>query len=122
MAAPRAHVRPQCRGRSSEGHPLASSTVAEAEGEGGHLLEDGTALLHETGDLVDGVDDGGVVAPTELTADGGVAEVGHLAEHVHADLAGVDQWPAPALADEVVDADPEHVGRGIEDHAGGEEA
>src|SRR5688500_7955644 len=68
-----------------------------------NLLEDRRLLLDETGDLLDGVHDGGVVTPAELLGDLGVVVVGQLPEDVHADLAGLDQRPPPALADELVD-------------------
>src|SRR5689334_9106523 len=44
-------------------------------------------FLHESGHLLDRVDDRRVIATTELPGDGWIAEVGELPEDVHADLA-----------------------------------
>jgi hypothetical protein len=38
------------------------------------------------------VDDGGVIAAAEETGNGWIAQLGHVAEDVHGDLAGRDQW------------------------------
>src|SRR3954463_10336889 len=84
------------------------------------LVEDLPALLHEAGDLVHGVDDGGVVTPPELPGDGGIAVVGELAGHVHPDLTGLDERPAPAGATQLVDAESEGLGCGLEDDLGGD--
>ena len=48
-----------------------------------------------------------------------VAVVGQLAEDVHADLAGDDERPAPALAAELVDREPEHLRRSRRGSAAG---
>ena len=86
----------------------------------GDLVVDLAPLAHQRLDLLDGVDDGGVVAATELPGDGRVRQVGELAEHVHGDLAGGHQGPTPALALQVLDREVEHVGGGLEDHGGGD--
>ena len=59
-----------------------------------------------------------MVAAAEFLGDGGIREVGDVAEDVHADLAGNDKRPAPALPAEIVDGEAEHVGGGIEDGLG----
>ena len=76
---------------------------------------DRVPLGHLLLDLLDGVHDGRVVAAAELLGDLRVAVVGELAEHVHADLAGGDERPAPALAAEVLDGPAEHLGGLVED-------
>ena len=80
------------------------------------------ALGHLLLDLVDGVHDRRVVTAAERLGDARVAEVGELAHHVHADLAGGDERPAPALAAEVVDRPAEHLGGLVEDQLGGDHA
>src|SRR3954451_17635711 len=92
-----------------------SCTLLDAMDEGGDLVVDLPALLHEAGDLLDGVDDGGVIPPAELAGDGRVAEVRELAEDLHADLPGRHEGPAPAGAAELLDAEPEGVGGRLED-------
>src|SRR5581483_166808 len=96
----------------------ASHTALDALYEPGHLVVDLSPLLHEGGDLLDGVNDGGVVAAAELACDGRVAEVGQLTEDVHADLTGGDQGAAPAGAAEVLHTEAEGLRRGIEDDPG----
>jgi hypothetical protein len=54
----------------------------------GDLIEHLLALAHETLGLVDRVNDRGVVASTEETGYGRVAQLGHVAEDVHGDLPG----------------------------------
>jgi hypothetical protein len=54
---------------------LASFAVPDAEGEFGHLFVDLPAFLHESGNLLHGMDHGGVVSATELTGDRGVGKV-----------------------------------------------
>ncbi len=56
-----------------------------------------------------------MVATAEDAGDPGVAEVGQLAEHVHADLARGDERPAARLAAEVFDRPSEHLRRFLED-------
>src|SRR5258708_4814163 len=50
-------------------------TRFDAVHEGGDLLVDLPALLHQPTDLVDGVDDGRVIPSAELSGDGGIAVV-----------------------------------------------
>ena len=64
----------------------------------GHLVVDLLAFLHQPLDLVDGVDDGGVISATEQASDARVRQVGQLAEHVHRRLPGRHQRALPALA------------------------
>ena len=79
------------------------------------------ALGHLLLDLVDGVHDRRVVTAAERLGDARIAEVGELADHVHADLAGGDERPAPALAAEVLDGPAEHLGGLVEDQLGGDD-
>ena len=76
------------------------------------LVEHLMTLGHETFDLLDGMDHGGVVSPAELFGDPRVGEVRQLTEDVHPDLTGDDEWPPPTLAAEVLDGEAEH-GRGF---------
>src|SRR5436190_6418946 len=78
------------------------------------LVEDHVALGHLLLDLVDGIHDRGVVATAEGLRDARVAQVGELAHHVHADLAGGYERPAPALATQLVGGPAEHLGGLVE--------
>jgi hypothetical protein len=66
---------PQPAGTNVRQPSTESSTVLQTHDQ----LSDGVVhrppLFHEAGDLVDGVDDGGVVTTAKLPADGGVAVV-----------------------------------------------
>ena len=73
----------------------------------GDLVVDLLALTHESLDLLDGVDHGGVVAAPEQPSDGRVAEVGEFTEGVHGRLPGGDQWTLAALAAQRIDGEPE---------------
>jgi len=86
------------------------STGCCGHGVGHDVFKRLLALPHEALDLVDGVDHRGVVAPTEESGDGGVTEVGELAEHVHRHLAGGDEGPLTALAPERLDAESDEAG------------
>src|SRR5450759_2743874 len=77
-------------------------------------------LLHEAGDLLDRMNDGGVVPSSELPPDGRVTEVGQFAEHVHADLPGGDQRPAPIGPAELFDRESESVRGSLEDDLRGD--
>ena len=68
-------------------------------------------------DAVDGVDDGGMVAPTHAAADLGEAVVGELAREVHGDLAGGGHGGAPVAGHEGGSFDPELSGGRVEDVA-----
>ena len=59
-----------------------------------HLL----ALFHQALDLLVGVDHRRVIASSEQPSDGGIAQVGELAEDVHRFLARGDEWTLAALA------------------------
>ena len=65
--------------------------VTDTNGEVGHLLVHLVAFLHQFGDLLVSVDDGGVVTTAELLGDRRIGEVGEVAEQVHRDLPGDDQ-------------------------------
>ena len=62
--------------RDRAGH----ATALDAADELGDLVVDLLTLLHQRRDLLDGVDDGRVVAAAELAGDGRIAEVGELPE------------------------------------------
>src|SRR4051812_3281476 len=114
--SPATHVRSSAR-------PQTSCRVLDQLRELVHLVIDLALLSHQLLDLLDGVDHGGVIALAERLGDLGEAEVGHLAAHVHCDLAGVDQRPGAAARQQLVDRHAEH-GRGrvqdplCSDHAG----
>ncbi len=61
--------------------------VLDTADDAGDLVECFLVFTHEALGLVDGVDHGGVVAATKEARDGWVAQLGHVAEHVHSDLA-----------------------------------
>src|SRR4051812_14714809 len=71
------------------------------------LVVDLAALAHEGLDLLDRVDDRGVITTTELTCDGRIGQVGQIPEDVHGDLAGGHQRPLAALALELLDGEVE---------------
>jgi len=72
--------------------------VLDPADDAGDLVERFFVFTHEALGLVDGVDHGGVVAATEEARDGWVTQLGHVAEHVHGDLASRDQWSLAGLA------------------------
>src|SRR4051794_22541313 len=77
-------------------HPRSSpGSVLDARDEVVDLVEDEELLGELTTDLLAGVHDRGVIAAAEHLGDLRVAVIGELAEHVHADLTGVDERPAP---------------------------
>src|SRR5262249_1546020 len=112
-AAPQAASSPG----GSDGH---SGAAFDAVDELGHLVVNLATFLHEPRDLLHGMDDGGVVPAPELAGDGGGAEIGQFPEHVHADLASVDQWPTPAGAAEVRNGEPEGDRNRVHDHFRGD--
>src|SRR5262245_39800229 len=73
------------------------------------LVVDLLALCHESLDLLDRMDHGGVVPAAEEAGDRGVAEIGLLAEDVHRHLAGGDELALAALATEGLDREAEVV-------------
>src|SRR4051794_15907195 len=73
--------------------PPTSSTTFYAMDELGHLVVNLATFLHETADLLDRVDHGGVVATTEFSRDGGIAEVGEFAAYIHPNLTRGDERP-----------------------------
>src|SRR5262245_50971595 len=73
----------------------------------GDLLVDRLALPHLALDLLDGMDDRGVVASAEQASDARVAEVGLLTEDVHRDLAAGDERALATLAFQGVDLEAE---------------
>src|SRR4051794_27122496 len=83
-----------------------------------HLVVDLALLAHQLLDLLDRVDDRGVVALAEGPGDGGVAEVGDLTAHVHGDLAGVDERPGAARGEQLTLGEAEHLRGGREDDLG----
>src|SRR5262245_41783685 len=97
-----------------------ASTVADRFAELRDLVVDLPALLHQGADLLDRVDHGGVVAVAELAGDGRVAEVGELAEDVHAHLPGGHERPAAALTGDLVDAEGELLGGPLQDERRGD--
>src|SRR5437870_2599077 len=86
------------------------------------LLEYDAFFRHLGADLLAGVHDRRVVAPTELLGDLRIAVVGELTEDVHADLAGGDERASAALAAQVVDRPAEHLRGCLEDELGRDDA
>lgn len=56
------------------------------------------AFGHESGDLVDGVNHGGVVATTEETSDCRIRQIGKFAEYIHRFLSGHNERPLATLS------------------------
>jgi hypothetical protein len=73
------------------------------------------ALLYKRGDPFHGVDDGCVVAPTELVRDRGITEIGELSEKIHADLPGRHKLALAASAPELLDRKAELGRCGLQD-------
>src|SRR5437899_1910458 len=82
----------------------------------GDLVVDLTTLLHEGRDLLDGMNHSCVISAAELAGDGGIAEIGELAEHVHPDLAGRDEWAPTAGTAQLFNAEAERRRCRLEDH------
>jgi len=60
----------------SQGQSTASNQMEEL----GDLVVDLPTLLHESRDLLDGMNHSSVISTAELPGDGGIAEVGELAD------------------------------------------
>ena len=68
------------------------------------------ALGHETSDLVDGMDHGGVVAPTKESGNCWIRQIGEFAENVHGFLASHHEWTLATLSPERIDSEAQHAG------------
>lgn len=71
--------------------PQASSGGVQSLHDVGDLLEYLLAFAHETLDLFNGMNDRGVIAPTEKSCYRRVAEIGEVPKHVHSYLPGSDE-------------------------------
>ena len=104
--------------------PLVSTSVTgaglEALGELYDLVVHLLAFSHQLLDLLERVDDRGVVPSAELPGDGGERQVGLIPHHVHADLTSRDQRALAALALQGIDGEAEVVRSDLE-HAIGRE-
>ena len=78
------------------------------------LLVDLLALHHHGGDFGDRMNDGGVIAPTELRTNRGVRVVGELPAEVHGDLAGGGEGSATAGTAELVGTKTEGLRGGLD--------
>ena len=91
---------------SPQGHPLDLKDRSVARSDGGykcrHLVVDVTAFGHQPTDLVNGVDNCGVVTSSKFSGDSWIAEVGDFPEDVHGHLTGGDEWTAPTGSDKVL--------------------
>lgn len=74
--------------RNAQAAMASESGILDPRGDLGDEIKGGLVLAHEALGLVDSVNDGGVVAAAEETGNGRVAELGHVPEDVHRDLAG----------------------------------
>lgn len=61
--------------------------VLDATDDVGDLVERGFVLAHEALGLVHGMNNGGVVTAAKETSNGWIAELGHVSEDIHGDLA-----------------------------------
>ena len=71
------------------------------------LFEDDFSFAELTLDLLDCVDDRGVISSPEQSGDAGVAEIGLITEHVHRNLTRGDKWALAALTFERLDFEAE---------------
>lgn len=59
----------------------------------GDLVECALVFAHQSLSLLNGVNHRGVVAAAKETGNRGIAQLSHVSEDIHGDLAGRHQWP-----------------------------
>ena len=80
--------------RGSASEVWRTSTSPQALGQVGDFVEDLLVALDQLLDLLNGVDDGRVITPSEGSSDLGEGKIGEVSAQVHSDLS-VERQPDP---------------------------